>query len=76
MVVAVKLIVDPAHIGELLFAAGAAGAVLTTTAAVPAALVQPFVVTVKLYVPAITAVTPVRVGFCRDDVNADGPVQV
>ncbi len=70
----VKLIVAPVHIGVLLPAVGVAGVVFTTTAVVPTALVQPPTVTVKLYVPAIAAVAPVRVGFCRAEVNALGPV--
>jgi hypothetical protein len=36
--------------------------------------VQPPTVTVTLYVPAIAAVAPGRVGFCKVDVNALGPV--
>ena len=47
-VVAVKLIVEPEHTGELLPAVGAAGVGFTTTVAVPAALAQPPTVTVTL----------------------------
>jgi hypothetical protein len=41
---------------------------LTETAVVPAALVQPLTVTVTLYVPAIANVAPGRVGFCNAEV--------
>jgi hypothetical protein len=70
----VKFIVLPAHTGVLLFTVGVAGVAFTTTAVVPAKLVQPFVVTVTLYVPAIAAVEVGRVGFCVVLVNALGPV--
>ena len=72
---AVKLIALPEHTGELLVAAGVAGNEFTTTVVVPARLVHPPTVTVKLYVPAIAAVAPVRVGFWVADVYPDGPVQ-
>jgi hypothetical protein len=64
-VVEVKLSVVPEQTGLLLPAVGEAGVGFTTTEAVPAALVQPFVVTVTLYVPAIAAVAPAIVGFCK-----------
>jgi len=70
------LIGEPAQTGLLLPAVGAAGVVFTTTAVVPARLVHDPTVTVTLYVPAIAAVAPVRVGFCKDDVNDAGPVQL
>ena len=66
--------VDPAQTGVLLFTEGVAGVAFTTTAVVPAKLVQPLVVTVTLYVPAIAAVEVGRVGFCVVLVNALGPV--
>lgn len=71
----VKLIAVPEQTGLLLPAVGAAGDEFTTTAAVPAALVHPLTVTVTLYVPAMAAVAPVRVGFCTEEVNDAGPVQ-
>ena len=64
----------PEQTGVLLDAVGVAGVVLTTTTAVPTPDVHPFVVTVTLYVPAIAAVAPDRVGFCREEENEDGPV--
>src|SRR6218665_139653 len=64
----------PVHTGELLDAVGVAGVEFTTTAVVPTALVQPLVVTVTLYVPAIAVVALVMLGFCTDDVNEFGPV--
>jgi hypothetical protein len=57
------LIVLPVQTGELEDGAGAAGVVFTITAAVPDAEVQPFVVTVTLYVPDIAAVAFAIVGF-------------
>jgi hypothetical protein len=71
---AVRFNVDPTHNGPLFVAVGAAGVALITTATVPAALVQPFTVTVKLYVPAIASVAFARVGFCADEVYPPGPV--
>lgn len=70
-----RLIVFPEQTGVLLEAVGVAGVVLTTTTVVPCADVQPFVVTVILYVPAIATVAFVRVGFCAEETNAEGPVQ-
>jgi hypothetical protein len=59
----------------LLPAVGAAGIGFTTTAVVPAKLVQPATVTVTEYVPAFAAEAPLIEGFCKDDVNPLGPVQ-
>ena len=74
MLDAVRFKVEPAQIGELLPAVGAAGVAFTTTATVPAAEVQPPTVTVTLYVPAMASVAPGRVGFCADEVYPPGPV--
>ena len=62
----VKLIAEPAHIGELLPAVGVAGETFTTTVTVPAKEVQPVavLVTVTLYVPAIAVVDNGIEGFC------------
>ena len=68
------MIVLPLHTGVLLDAVGVVGVAFTTTAVVPTAEVHPVVVTVTLYVPAIAAVAPVRVGFCNAEENAEGPV--
>jgi hypothetical protein len=48
MVFAVKFKVDPTHNGPLLDAVGADGIAYTITLVIPAALVQPFTVTVTL----------------------------
>jgi hypothetical protein len=48
----------------------------TVTFAVPAALVQPFAVTVSEYVPLIAVVEPVSVGFCEVLEKLFGPVQL
>ena len=69
-----RLIVLPEQTGELLFAVGVAGVVLTTTAVVPMPEVQPLVVTVTLYVPAIAAVALVITGFCTEEEKLFGPV--
>lgn len=57
-------------------AVGVAGKAFITTAVVAIALVQPPTVTVKLYVPAIASVADGRVGSSKEEVNADGPVQL
>src|SRR3954447_18793783 len=54
--------------------AGAVGLALTTTFVVPAAEVQPLVVTVTEYVPASAVVALERVGFWSADVKPFGPV--
>lgn len=64
----------PVHTGELLDAVGVDGVAFTTTAVVPTPEVQPLAVTVTLYVPAIATVALVRLGFCEEEANADGPV--
>jgi hypothetical protein len=69
-----RLMVLPVHTGELLNGAGVAGVAFTTTAVVPAADVQPLIVTVTLYVPAIAVVALVITGFCTDDAYEFGPV--
>jgi len=71
----VKLSVDPAQTGVLLPAVGVAGTGLITTADVPAGLVQPFTVTVTLYVPAMAVVAEGRVGVRTALVKEAGPVQ-
>src|SRR6218665_412187 len=71
-----RLMVLPVQTGVLLDAVGVAGEEFTTTAVVPTALVQPLVVTVTLYVPAMAVVELVMLGFCTDDVNEFGPVQL
>ena len=70
----VNKIVEPAHKGELLPAVGVPGTAFTATTVVAIALVQPPTVTVKLYVPAIPAVAPGRVGSSSVEVYALGPV--
>lgn len=74
--VVLRLIVFDVHTGELLEGVGVAGVLLTTTAVVPTADVQPLVVTVTLYVPAIAVVALVIDGFCTDDEKEFGPVQL
>jgi hypothetical protein len=71
-----RLIVFPVQTGELLDAVGVAGVEFTTTAVVPVADVQPFVVTVTLYVPPIAVVALVMDGFCTDEAKLFGPVQL
>src|SRR5947207_8665395 len=67
-------VVAPSQYGPPLVAVGVAGIVLTTTFVDPAALVQPFTVTVTEYVPASAVVALPRVGFCSADVKPFGPV--
>ena len=66
--------VVPAQYGPVLVATGVAGSAFTTTAVVPAKLVQPPTVTVTLYVPAIAVVAEGRVGSSNAEVNEAGPV--
>lgn len=56
--------VDPVHTGDVAVAVGIAGVALIITVVVPAAEVQPLVVTVKLYVPPIAAVAEPMLGLC------------
>jgi hypothetical protein len=69
-----RLIVLLIQTGELLLAVGVAGVAFTTTAVVPTAEVQPVVVTVTLYVPAIATVALVMDGFCTEEAKEFGPV--
>jgi len=64
----------PVQTGAFDDAVGVDGVALTTTAVVPIPDVQPFTVTVTLYVPAIATVADGRVGFCTDEANDEGPV--
>ena len=75
MVLAVKLKVDPTHMGLLLPAVGATGGGLIITFTVPAEPVHPATVAVTEYVPAFAVVTLPIVGFCEEDVKLFGPVQ-
>lgn len=68
--------VDPEQTGELEEAVGGAGVGLTTTFTVPAALVQPFTVTVMEYVPLAAAEALAILGFCNAEVNPLGPLQL
>lgn len=74
--VVVRFNVCPMQIGPFDAGVGAAGIGFTITVVVPAVLVQPFTVTVTEYVPASAAVATGIVGFCADDVNVFGPVQL
>jgi hypothetical protein len=60
----------------VLVAVGVAGVGFTTTAVVPAGLVQPATVTVTEYVPDIAVVDEGRVGFCSVELKDEGPVQL
>src|SRR3954465_9763144 len=60
-------IVAPSQYGPPFDAVGVAGVAFTTTDVVPAAEVQPLVVTVTEYVPASAIVALERVGFCREE---------
>jgi hypothetical protein len=70
-----RLRVAPTHKGPLLVAVGVAGAALTTTVVVPAALVHPPTVTVTLYTPASAMVTAAIFGFRTAELKPLGPVQ-
>src|SRR5204863_139146 len=68
--------VDPAQIGPLLDAVGVVGIEFTVAVVDPAALVQPLTVTVTLYVPLAAVVAFVIEGFCSEELNPFGPVQL
>jgi hypothetical protein len=76
IVEAVSCNVLPAQIGPLLLATGGAGVALTVTLVVAEDEVQPLTVTVTLYVPDADAVAFGIDGFCSDEVNPFGPVQL
>ena len=54
---------------------GVAGSGVMVTVVVAAALAQPLTVAVTLYVPAELADVEAMIGFCRLEVNPEGPVQ-
>ena len=68
--------VDPEHTGVFDDAVGVAGALFTVTVVDPAGPVHPFTVAVTEYVPVSAVVADGIVGFCADDVNPFGPVQL
>ena len=72
---AVRLSVEPAQIGELLDAVGGAGVGFTVTAVVAEELVHPRTVTVTEYVPLAATVALAIVGFCVAELKLFGPVQ-
>jgi hypothetical protein len=72
---AVKFNVDPAQIGELLEAVGAAGIGFTVTTVVAFVLVQPATVTFTEYVPLAATVAPAMEGFCVAEEKLFGPLQ-
>jgi len=77
--VAVKVTDVPAQmLAEGLAAVAIAGITegLTTTGVVPTALVQPFTVTVTLYVPAIAVVDDAMEGSSSAEPNVAGPAHV
>ena len=74
MLLAVRLSVDPAQIGELLDAVGAAGIGLTVTAVVAFVLVHPATVTFTEYVPVAAVVAAAILGFCVAEEKLFGPV--
>ena len=71
----VKLTVPFVHTGLLLETAGADKELFTETTTVPAKLVQPPTVSVRLYVPDIAEVALFSEGFCEVLVKEFGPVQ-
>jgi hypothetical protein len=75
-VLAVKLILDPAHTGLLPVITGAAGTALTVTLTVAEGLVHPPTVTVTEYVPLSAALAFETDGFWVEAVHMFGPVQL
>jgi formaldehyde-activating enzyme involved in methanogenesis len=76
IVEAVSCNVLPAQTGPLLLVVGGAGAALTVTLVVAEAEVQPLTVTVTLYAPEAAIMAFGIDGFCSDEVNPLGPVQL
>src|SRR5437762_3419737 len=66
----------PTHNGPLFEARGAKGRGLTTALVNAGELAQPFTVAVTLYTPPFTTATLLITGFCDDEVNPFGPVQL
>ena len=73
-VLAVRVSVEPAHIGLLLLTVGVVGIGLTVTLVVPALLVQPLTVTVTEYVPDARVVAAAIEGSCIAEEKVFGPV--
>jgi hypothetical protein len=63
LVDAVSSMSCPSQIGEFVLTVGTGGAVFTATVNVPTGLVQPFTVTVRLYIPALPVVADEITGF-------------
>lgn len=74
----VRFSVCPAQIALLDEAAGVAGKAFTVTLVVPVAEAQPVAVLVSVneYVPDAAVVALVIDGFCADELNELGPVQL
>ncbi len=68
--------VFPLHKGLLLETTGAGGSKFIIAVVVEAELVQPFTVTVTLYVPAFAGTALLITGFEFDEANPFGPVQL
>lgn len=66
----------PVHSGLLLDTIGADGRAFTTATVDDGALVQPFAVTVTLYVPLLLTPTLFITGFWTDETKPFGPVQL
>jgi len=77
MVDAFRFNVWPSHSGLLVVITGAAGNVLMLTCVLPADdMLHPVVTAVTLYSPALDILTVSSDGFCSDDANPFGPVQL
>src|SRR3954467_1209032 len=76
MVAAVMLKVCPVHNGALEPRAGGAGFPNPLTLNVPGRLVQPATVVVTEYIPVASVEAEVMTGFCNDELNKLGPVQL
>jgi hypothetical protein len=62
--------------GLLTVSVGGDGTPKTFTLNVPGGLVQPLTVAVTEYIPVAIVPAPAIVGFCKDEVNEFGPVQL
>ena len=73
---AVRFKFVPSQTGELFDTPGVAGIVLTITEVVAEVLVHCPTVTVTAYEPAFATVILLITGFCNDELNPFGPVQL
>jgi hypothetical protein len=68
--------VPPIQTGLLLLGIGEGGISFTTTSVVAATPEHPLIMMATEYVPELAKAAFVIVGFCKDEINPLGPVQL